>query len=483
MFEGLVQYIPGTTQLEPVLATNLGETTDSQKWTYYLRRGIKFHDGTDFDAHAVKAHFDNAYETMAGLTYLFSDSLLDDSRTTSSVVVIDDYTIEFNLNYPSNIWPDILANFACFIESPASVEKYGVEGISDNPVGTGPFKFVRKTIGEEFVMEANQDWWRLTSTAADARIAQSKIAVTKLIFKRVSDPSTLRFAIETGSIDVAHQKFNPTDYPDLLAIPSIQEHDTGSVSKLRMLIFQGNPKFTTFQDKRMRQAFSHAIDYELIIESVFGGLAERVYSYLPPEYQQYKAAATYKYDPDKAKELIEAAGFDTPVKVKLYWTPSHYGETERDVVTIIKASALAAGFDVDISDGPDYQTFRSYREPDIMEMSLWGWSSDYVDQDAFTNPFVFSEGWTAGQFDTHMSDFATMIDIIDPLVIEAQSTPDPIRKKEIVFELQDIWAEWVPQVFMWRTKLYSFTRSNVQGVVFGPVGAYDVQFYGAYKTE
>ncbi|MFC1803082.1 ABC transporter substrate-binding protein [Thermoproteota archaeon] len=484
LFEGLVQYRPGTNELEPILAESY-ETEDAQSWTFHLRKGIKFHDGTSFDATAVKDHFDRSFETEAGLTYLYTRFLLEDSRENPSVVVIDDYTVEFNLQVPHNGWPKILANFAAFIESPTSVETYGLEGMNEHPTGTGPFKFVSQKLEDNVIVEANQDWWRLDpSIAGDAYAGIDEIQIDRVKYQKLADASTLRFATEIGQIDIAKGDFNPDDFADLLANPDLLAIDRGAAEGMRYAIFQGNPSFETFQSKTMRQAFAYAIDVDLIIESVFKGYASRAQSYMPVEYEEYKDVYPYEYNPEKAKELIAAAGFETPVKIEVHWS-TEYGSTERDVISIIKTSAAEAGFDVDTSNSWERASFREMKGAHAMEVSLWRWSADYFDHDAWTTPFMSSTGSKNRDYELYNTDFGRDIgaDYVDALVIEAIGTADPDRKMEVLHEIQDLHGEYLPEFFLWRPKKFSFVSKEFQDVLWGPIGHYDFDYWMASKTK
>lgn len=478
VFEGLVQMEPGTTKLVPVLAKNLGETTDAITWTFYLREGIKFHDGTKFDAQAVKFHFDNCMEIKAGTSYLFTDTLLNHTD------VIDDYTVRLVLNYPSNVFPKILSTFMAFIESPASVEKYGIEGINDHPIGTGPFKFVSQKLGEGVVLEANQDWWRLNpKIAEDAYVRKDKLDIDRLVFKIIPDPGVLRMALETGVIDVGFREFRPVDYPDLLSNPDLSAYNVEATSPMYYIVFDGNGTvFPTFHSKEMRQALSYAIDYDMIIQAVFGGLAKRLDSFIHPELPEYEAVATYSYNPEKAKELIEEAGFETPVRFEMWIAPDRYGPSMRDIATIIQSSASKAGFDVVIKE-TDYSTFKSYKRQSVMESMLRFFTMDYPDSDNYAVAFMRSTSGRIEDCEMYLSDLSEVKDKVDSLVFEEQSTPDLTKKTAALKELQEIWAEYLPEIFLLRPKEYFFSQKNVEGMIFAAVNVDEIAWWPTTKTQ
>lgn len=469
IFEGLVGYEEDSLVLEPVLAVDLGTVSeDGLNYTFTLRQGVFFHDGTELNSTAVHSHFELMFEVNRGMTYMFTDMLLNHTE------IVDEWTVRFVLNYPNSAFRDMLAHIAAMIPSPTATEKYGIDGLNEHPIGTGPFKFVSKIIDNEVVMAANQEWWNLAPG--------ERISIDKLIFVYLADPSTMKLAIEQGDIDVTDGRFNVIDYPSLLANPNLVPHDVSASSSARWLTFQMNSTvWEYFPQKIMRQAFAYAIPYDQIISVALDGQAQRLYSYLPAEYIGYKQVFSYDYNATKALELIADAGYTPPIAVDLYITPTHYGTTEPDVASLIAEYAEDAGFLVTIHQ-MEYGAFKdTFKKTQTEEMSLWAWTADYPSTDNWNAPFISSNGFGTGYSDLMEGDMATLYPYVDTLVQEAAGTTNQTRKIEILEELQDIWNEWLPNIFLWREAQYQFTGANIEGAVYG-VLRYDVHFYTVVKT-
>jgi peptide/nickel transport system substrate-binding protein len=462
IFEGLFGYVGTTLELEPVLATDMGTVSeDGLEYTFTLRQGISFHDGTPFNASCVKDHFDRMFEINRGMTYIFTAALLNKTE------VIDTYTVKFTLNYANSDFKGMLAHISAMIPSSSASEKYG-EDVVDHPIGTGPFKFVSKIIDNEVVMEANQNWWKLQPG--------ERIKIDELVFVQLSDASTMKLAIEQGDIDATDGRFNLVDYDSLLANTNLVPHDMSAASSSRWLTFEMNGTYwDIFPNKTLRQAFAYAIPYQQIIDVVLNGKGERLYSFLPPEYIGYKQASTYNYNATKALELIASAGLTAPIAVDLWITPTQYGVTEADVAALIAEYAADAGFTITIHEA-EYAAFKNaFKYTSTQETMLWAWTADYPSTDNWATPFMSSGGFGTHYSEILQGDMASLYPYVDNLVQEAAGTTNDTRKVEILYELQDLWNEWVPNIFLWREMQYQFTQSYVTGAVYG-VLRYDVHF-------
>lgn len=465
VFEALFGYVGTSLELEPVLAADMGTVSeDGLEYTIPLRQGVKFHDGTDFNATAVKEHFDLLFVINQGMAYVVTDGLLNKTE------VVDTYTVKFTLNYANSEFRDVLAFLSCMIASPTATAKYGNDQLNAHPIGTGPFKFVSKIIDNEVVMEANEDWWQLQEG--------KEITIDELVFVYLSDPSTMKLAIEQGDIDATDGRFHVVDYPSLLANEDLNTHDVSGSSSRRWFTFNMNSTvWDHFTHKKVRQAFAHALPYDQILSIALDGNGERQYSFLPPEYVGYKEVFDYDYNITRALELISEAGLAAPLEVNLHITPTHYGVTEPDIAALIKEYAEDA-FDITIFQ-EEYGAYKdSYKTTATQEINLWAWSANFPSSVDWATQFVGSSGWGPGFSDVLGGDMAHLYPYIDNLIVEAAGTTNQTRKLEILEELQDLWAEWVPNIFAWREVKYQFTRENVEGAVYGAL-MWDVHFENA----
>lgn len=452
VFEGLMGPRPDIMATEPVLATDYPIiSADGLEYTFTLREGVKFHDGTPFNASCVKYHFDIMFEHGAGMTYFFTENVLNYTE------VIDLYTVKLVLTKPNTNFLYDLGNIAGWIGSPTAIEKYGVENVNDHPVGTGPLKFVSRIPDTEVVLAANDDWWQLDNG--------KEITVDEVIFVQVADPATLAIAIQNGEVDLTDGRMNLGDYATLLANPNLKTYDTSASSSRRWLTFTMNSTlWEVFPNKTMRQAFSYAIPYEEIISVPLQGYGQMQYSLLTPEHPDYNPVAKYHYNTTKALELIEEAGFTPPVAVTLHITPTHYGN-DPDVAALIKERALPAGFDVSIVQ-EEYAAYKTrYQTTGEQEMCLWSWKM--YPQFNWFDTFLSSNKWGVGYSQGVAGDMAILYPYIDNLIAEMGGSTNATRVTEIAIELQDLWAEWLPQIWVWREVRYQFSRLNIDGLIYG----------------
>jgi len=204
IFEGLVKYKPGTTSIEPCLATSWEISADGKEITFHLRKGVKFHDGTDFNADAVIFSFARQYDPdhpyhQYGKWYMWRYMFSD----IEVVKRIDDYTVKLVLKRPNVSILTSLALWQVSIVSPTNAEKYK-EDIFKDPSGTGPFKFVEWVKDDHITLEANENYW------------QGRASLDKLIFKVIPDPSARLMALEVGEVQgIEHP--NPADFDRIKA--------------------------------------------------------------------------------------------------------------------------------------------------------------------------------------------------------------------------------------------------------------------------
>jgi peptide/nickel transport system substrate-binding protein len=453
-FEGLFQYRSDIDDVEPQLSVDFGSVSgDGLEYTFTLQQGVTFHDGTPFNASCVHAHFESMFTHGAGMTYYFTENLVNHTE------VVDDYTIKFVLNDPRSDFIYTLGNIAGYIPSPTAIALYGIDNVNDHPVGTGPMKFVSRIADTEVVLEKNDDWWALDHG--------EEITVDTLIYTQIADAATLKLAIESGEIDCTDGRFNVADYDSLINNANLITYDQSSAASRRWLTFNMNSSlWDVFDNKTMRHAFAYAIPYEEIVSTPLQGYGELQDSILASEHPDYIPIAEYEYNATKSLELIAEAGHTTPVEVTLHITPSHYGTTEPDIAALIKERALPAGFDVTIEQ-EEYNAYKQrYKTTGEQEMNLWAWSSN--PQMVWFRMFMASNTWGPGYSMAIDGDMAAIYPYVDDLIVEAGATTNTTRYSEICVELQELWWEWLPQIWLWREARFQFSRANIQGLVYGP---------------
>ncbi|CCF01110.1 putative peptide/opine/nickel uptake family protein ABC transporter, periplasmic substrate-binding protein (plasmid) [Sinorhizobium fredii HH103] len=302
----------------PALAESWKISDDGLTYTFTLRQGVTFHDGTPWNSTAAVFNFDRMmnedaphYNAIAGpkLRWVLGD--------VESYRALDDVTFEIKLKNRNSEFLRRLTQGgvgSVTMVSPAAVERYGNDGLTNHPVGTGPFKFVERVFGEKVVLEANDSYWN--------KARHPKVG--RIMFRGISELATRELALQTGEVDII-----ATPSPDSVQFLNDQGFKIvkGPVSTVYVLWL--NTKDPHFQDKRVRQAVAMAIDREGMAKHLKRGLAIPSYGLLnyggpghDPDFRDYP------YDPEKAKQLLAEAGYPEGFETRMDWTLGGGGDVD-----------------------------------------------------------------------------------------------------------------------------------------------------------
>ena len=314
--------------LEPLIDINyalkeyygvLAESWEFQgkKWVFRLRKGIRFHDGTQFTARDVVYSINRMKSDKKSLQQSnFAD--------VTEVQAPDDFTVIIATELPNAVFLDRLHNR--FFASKAAADKYG-DQVDQNPVGTGPYKFVSWQRDGNLVMTRNDDYWA------------EKVAIKEIVLKKVGEDAARVAGLLAGQGDVINNL--PVD--DLARVEKHPKVRVEKVEGLRMYFLAMHMGHKPFEDKLVRQAFNFAVDPAAIIKHIYEGngylmngpVGANVIGYDPK-------VKRYPHDPKKAKELLAKAGYPNGVEVKLYFSPDRYPKA-REVCQVIADQLLKAG--------------------------------------------------------------------------------------------------------------------------------------------
>jgi len=450
VFDTLVRIKRGTTEIEPGLAESWEISEDGKVITFHLRRGVKFHDGTELDAEVVKFSIERVIRLGGDPSWIVSEFV-------EKVEVVDKYTVRFYLKQAFAPFLSVVAFTAYAPVSPKAVEELGDEGFDKSPVGTGPFKVVEWREGEYVILERFDDYWD------KSRLPKVK----RVIIRFFKDATSLRMAIEGGEIDIAFRHLNVEDIEELKKKAGIVVLEGPSLM-IRYLVFNvGN--FTEMKDARVRKAIAYAIDRDRIVNEVFKGAAVKIYSLVNPGLWAYKPVFK-KYDLPreealaKARELLRAAGYseDNKLKLTLWYTTDHYGPKEADVAQVIKEALEETGLiEVELRGLP-WSDFLDRLDQNVMMCFLLGWYPDYIDPDNYLYPFLHSSS-SGPVFSCWYSSPE-----VDELLVRARKTPDIAERSSIYAKIQEVLGEDVPFVPLWSEKQYIIFRDYVKGVTLEP---------------
>jgi len=438
--EGLLTYIPGTTKLRPALAESMPEVSaDGLEYTFKLRPGLKFPDGTPVNSEAVKWSLERVVRLEGDPNWLVS-SFLD------HVEIIDDLTFKIVLQDAVGFFPYLLATTPWFPVSPNcySPDKFDSDSTCG---GHGPYIIKRWERDVEMELEANPDYYG------------EPPKWPRIIIKYFADSTTMRLALENGEIDVAWKTLEPTDYIDLAKNPDFKIIE-GPGAYIRYICF--NVTTPPFDNKLVRQAIAYAIDRDAITEKVFLGTHIPLYS-MVPEGMMGHIDAFPKRDLEKAKELLKEAGFseDNPLEMDLWWTPTHYGPTEADVATVIKEALEETGMIKVNLQSAEWATYTDYISAGTMPVFLLGWYPDYLDPDNY------QWSWAETDASDDIGIFYSS-EKMDELLHKARLSTDLEERLKLYEESQKLWAEDVPTIPFTQGSLLVVTRKEVSGVTLAP---------------
>ena len=442
---GLVQLAPETAEVTGALAKDCEYSDDSTTLTWHLRDGVTFTDGAECDCEAIKWSLERAFrlDGPKGGVYVLNPGNIEE------MVCEDDTTLRMELKRPDATFVSRYVNIPGFAFSPKSTPED--EFAKGRFAGVGPYKLVDYEPGVRAVYEAYEDFYG----------PQPK---TKLVIERFySTGSALRLALESGEIDVAYRTFNPSDIPDMEQDPNINVVKGGTSLSVRYNVF--NVSLPPFDDKRVRQAISYAVDREALSEKVFGGMNAPLYTMVPKGLWSHKE--TYpKRDLEKARELLREAGYseDNKLEITLWYTPKHYGPTEADAATVEAASIEETNMvDVEVKSQEWGAYLTSMSEQGTFGFFLLGWYPDFLDPDNFLAPFLTESPESNGTFFNKHPKYEEL----DEMLTEAKTTIGEEERTQYYEQAQELIADEVPLLPLWANTFQhvAAAKPNVKGVV------------------
>ncbi|HEX3759592.1 MAG TPA: ABC transporter substrate-binding protein [Kofleriaceae bacterium] len=456
IFEGLARWRPGTTYPEPGLASAWQVSPDGRRWTFTLRPGVVFHDGTLLDADAVVFSFQRVLDPghpnyLAGDDAGYWRGLLRDVR---KVTAIGPLTVQIDIDRP---YAPLLGELVMFpIVSPTAVRRWGND-FTRHPVGTGAFAFETWSPNEQVVLHRFDRYWG------------PRPALDRIVFRVVVDPRQRLVDLQSGSVDLA-ASIQPDEqsfvelHPDLVL-------DHAPASNVMYLAF--NLDHPPFDDVRVRRAISHAINKEPIVKLAYQGRAVAADSVLPPRQWGYHVPKTrYDYDLEAARRLLDEAiaahAFDPNKVYKLYApnTPRAYLFVPERVARYFQVALAQIGVHVELVLQPIQQHLASVGRGEH-DLALFGWSGDTGDPDNFLYVLLHSDNAVPGTAQ-NISFYRDAE--VDRLLVAAQATVDQPARKALYAEVQDRVARDAPWVPIAYSELVVARRAEIDQVILTPLG-------------
>ena len=479
ILEPLFQYEDGGTAPIPALATGFEASADSKEWTIFLREGVKFHDGTPFNADAVVINYERQWKTDHPLhfeeqvfeywEYMFNG--FDDDCLITSVEAVDDYTVKITLREPL---APMLANMAMdmfAISSPAALEKYGADygTPSAGAVGTGPFKFVEWVADDHITVDANVDYWGGAPT------------ISRIIWRVIPDDSARYLALKAGDIHALEQA-GIEDIKDAEADPNLYVEATG----LNTGYLAFNYHIEELQDPKVREAVFHAIDREALKDAFYGNYGQVASTFLHPSMWGRPDIEDWAYDPDLSRQLLTEAGFPDGLKevtnldtgevgpLKFYYMPvtRFYYPSPKEIGEAMAADLAKVGIDTELVLEGDWATFLgARREGKLYGLYMLGWGGDNGDPDNFLNYF-FGGLSAAGQVkepDGREGFYANQ-EVAD-LLFQAATEPDQTKRAPLYEKVEQLLHEDRARLWVIHNNTPRILSAKVSGFQVQPVGA------------
>ncbi len=430
MFDSLV-WMNAENDVEPALAEDWDISEDGTEYTFYLREGVTFHNGEPFNADSVVFSWERAKD--AGFEYS------DQWQEADSVEKIDEYTVKITTPEPNALFMSILHD-AWAMVPPGYFAEVGQEGFDEHPIGTGPFKFVEWVKGDHITMEANLDYWR------------GAPKIQTLIFRPIPESATRVAAIQTGEVDIVTRLTSE----EAQSIMGAQDVKVITYPQTRIWYVAFNNLTTGVglptEDPLVRQAMNYAVDVDAIIDALFDGFAKPATGYVATGELGYGAVEAFGYDPVKAQELLDDAGYGDGFSMDMACPAGAYTHFE-EVCEAIVGYLGEVGIDVtlEIMESGQYWDLEANKELP----PLFGDSWSALGGEAFRRLTGALMGWDASYSSWEDEQIIGLLNDI-------KGTVDREKRKGLYEELQVYMKENPPFIYLYEPIAFEAINTRVQ---------------------
>ncbi|WP_233235811.1 glutathione ABC transporter substrate-binding protein GsiB [Bordetella sp. LUAb4] len=370
-YEGLFEFDKDL-KIQPLLATGYEVSPDGLVYTIKLRQGVKFQDGTDFNADAVKVNYDRVSNPENRLSRYTQFNQVDKTE------VVDPYTVRITLKKPFSAFINALAHSSAMMISPAALKKWGKD-IAFHPVGTGPFEFVEWKPAEYLKVKKFDGYWKKGSPKIDT-----------LTFRTVTDNNTRAAVVQTGEAQFAF----PVPFEQAAVLAKSDKLDLiDDKNSIMARYLSMNTMKKPFDNVKVRQAINYAINKQALAKVAFAGYANPVSGVVPQGVDYATKIGQYAYDPAKARELLKEAGYPNGFESTL-WSAYNDG-TSVKVVQFLQQQLAQVGIKVSVEvleSGQRVQRVQQVQKPEDAQVRLYyaGWSSSTGEADWGLRPLLAS---------------------------------------------------------------------------------------------
>ncbi|WEF13584.1 glutathione ABC transporter substrate-binding protein GsiB [Pectobacterium actinidiae] len=426
-------------KLVNVLADSYDTSPDGLTYTVKLHPGVKFHDGSAFNAAAVKVNLDRASNPDNRLKRYNLFKMIDKTEA------VDDLTVKITLKTPFSAFVNNLAHPAAVMISPAALKQYGKD-IGFHPVGTGPYRFVAWNQTDFVKVEKFSGYWKAGLPKLDS-----------ITWRPVVDNNTRAALLQTGEAQFAYpipfeqaKVLEKNDKLALVASPSILHR------YISMNVTQ-----KPFDNPKVREALNYAINKEALIKVAFSGYATPAEGPLPSSIDYSVKYHPWPYDPAKARELLKEAGYPNGFTTTL-WS-SHNHSTAQKVLQFTQQQLAQVGVKVQVTAMDAGQRAAEVEGKGVKETGVrlfyTGWSASTGEADWALSPLFATASWPPAQFNTAFYSNPQ----VDADLANALKTTDRTEKQKLYSDAQDkIWAD-APWIFLATERLVSANSKKLTG--------------------
>ena len=440
VYDTLVQYRGATTDIEPALAKMWESSADGLMWTFHLRQGVQFHDGTALNANAVVF----SLSRPNALSRSFYEEFID------QITALDDFTVQIHLKTPYAPFLSTMASSENAIVSPIAVAHFG-ESFGNNPVGTGPFKFVQWDRNDQIVLTANNTHWA------------GKPEIDRLIFRSIPDNSERYMELQEGDIHI--MEFPNAD--DLATIRGDTRLELLMQPSLNVGYLAMNMEKPPFDNLKVRLAINHAINKAEIIERLYQGTGIPAKGPIPPTLWSYDdSIEDYAYNPELAKQLLAEAGYPNGFETTLWALPipRPYIPDGQALAAALQSELRNIGIVANIVTY-DWSIYVDKILNGEHDMAMLGWSAG-GDPDSFL--YYLLSKTTAQKPALNIAFYKS--DEMQDVLERARMSTDRSERIELYQQAQAIFHRDVPWVPLAHAQRLLVIDRSVQNLKLAPIG-------------
>ncbi len=438
-------------QVQPLLAERWTVSPDGTRYTFTLRRGLRFHDGSPFDAEAVKWNLERLMDPGVRVP-------LRGSYPIEKVEALDPVTVRVTLKHPYAPFVGALSWTTSAIVSPASRDRHGNEYKNYSYiVGTGPYVFTERRKGESITLTKFADYWG------------QKPHYDNVVFRIVPEAATRESLLLAGQVDLII-------LPPVADLPALQRNRAVKVllgESDRSIFIAINTRRPTLDDRRVRQALNYAVDKAAIIKNVLFDSADAMDAPMAPSLFGYCKVGSYDYNPARARELLGQAGVKPGTRIQLIHPTGRYVQ-DKEAAQAVAGYLREVGLEMELQtmDWPSYiRTITTPLEQNTTQLHLLGWAPLFLDASQQMVQFLADQAPPKGLATSFFSRPE-----VERLVAAADRESQPERRRELYCQASRLVWEEAPWIFLWVQRFPIVHSARVTNVSSLP----NEKFYAVY---